>query len=74
MDGLMLIYGGLTNETEGKRILLSYDIACDAWFHNAHPSCMPRDIDRHGHSAIAYKDAMYIFGGCNGEILNYMFR
>ncbi|XP_074598114.1 attractin-like protein dsd isoform X2 [Brevipalpus obovatus] len=79
ISGLMYVYGGnghnSTQDHIGKCFsipFLAYDIECDAWISMKGPSF--QRVGRYGHSAIVYKDEMYIFGGFNGLMLNSLLK
>ncbi|XP_064465607.1 attractin-like protein 1 isoform X2 [Ornithodoros turicata] len=74
----MLIFGGNThNDTAfstGDKCfsadLLAYNIECDSWQSLSVLSSLSVRLQRFGHTAVAYNDSMYIFGGFNGQMLS----
>lgn len=80
--GLMMVFGGNThNDTShsfGAKCysneLMIYDVLCDSW-HNHHiPDNLWTDISRFGHSAVMFDDALYIYGGFNGQMMSDLLR
>jgi Kelch motif len=45
---------------------------CDSWYTLSEPN-LPRSISRFGHTATAYQEKMYVFGGFDGTVHNDMF-
>ena len=76
INGLIYVYGGKAHNGTGELAsdkctlpkFLAYDIECDTWLNLKEPYIANKA--RYGHSAIAYRDSMYIFGGFNGFMLN----
>ncbi|XP_053204126.1 attractin-like protein 1 [Panonychus citri] len=80
INGYMYIFGGnghnATHDNTGDKCFsvqfLAYDIECDDWLQLNQPSV--QGSGRFGHSAINYKDQMYIFAGFNSLMLNNLLR
>lgn len=80
--GLMLVFGGNThNDTShsfGAKCyssdLLVYDVLCDSWHTLKVPEVLYADLPRFGHSAVVFEDALYIYGGFNGQMLSDMIK
>ncbi|KAK2177373.1 hypothetical protein NP493_601g02014 [Ridgeia piscesae] len=76
LNGLMLVFGGNThNDTTTSHgatcysiHFLAYDIDCDRWYSLDEPK-LAYDVARYGHTAVAYDNQMFVFGGFNGELL-----
>ncbi|RZF37106.1 hypothetical protein LSTR_LSTR013802 [Laodelphax striatellus] len=82
LNGLMLVFGGNThNDTatsHGAKCysqdFLAYDVTCDTWSQLAVPSSLRADLARFGHSAVTFENALYIYAGFDGQMLNDMLR
>lgn len=80
INGLMYVFGGnghnATHDNTGDKCFsvqfLAYDIECDNWITMKEPSI--QGSGRYGHSAITYRDHMYIFAGFNSLMLNSLIR
>ncbi|XP_017143549.1 attractin-like protein 1 [Drosophila miranda] len=80
--GLMMVFGGNThNDTSTSygakcysKDLLVYDVYCDSWHFHQMPSYLQADLARFGHSSVVFEDALYIYGGFNGQLLNDILR
>jgi hypothetical protein len=51
---------------------LSLLIECDTWYSLTEPN-LPQSIARFGHTAVAYQEKMYVFGGFDGTVRNDLF-
>lgn len=82
LNRMMLVFGGNThNDTAfstGDKCfsadLLAYDVECDSWQHLSVPSSSPISLERFGHTAVAYNESVYVFGGFNGQMLSDVVR
>lgn len=85
INGMMLVFGGnshnATSDNVGEKCFspqfLSYEIDCDQWRILSDPTApliLSGDPGRYGHSAQVYNNAMYIFGGFNGLMLNSLLK
>ncbi|XP_030564001.1 attractin-like protein 1 [Drosophila novamexicana] len=80
--GLMMVFGGNTHNDTSQSYgakcysqdLLIYDVYCDSWHMHVMPAHLQADLARFGHSSVVFEDALYIFGGFNGQLLNDMLR
>ena len=83
--GVMLVYGGnghnATHDNAGDKCFspqfMMYEIECDSWKILKDPSTVLKhssEIGRFGHSAVAYENSMYVFGGFNGLMLNSILK
>ena len=58
----LIIFGGLSNTP--KNDLSSYDYGSNEWHEVVvDGTASPNPAQRHGHSAVIYKDFMFVFGG-----------
>lgn len=80
--GLMMVFGGNThNDTSHSfgakcysRDLLVYDVLCDSWHTHPIPSDLRADLARFGHSSAMFENALYVFGGFDGQMLSDMLK
>uniref|UniRef100_A0A1B0BSW5 CUB domain-containing protein n=1 Tax=Glossina palpalis gambiensis TaxID=67801 RepID=A0A1B0BSW5_9MUSC len=80
--GLMIVFGGNTHNDTSQSYgakcysqdLLVYDVFCDSWHMQDMPAHLQADLARFGHSSVVFEDALYIYGGFNGQLLNDMLR
>ncbi|XP_017848030.1 attractin-like protein 1 isoform X2 [Drosophila busckii] len=80
--GLMIVFGGNTHNDTSQSYgakcysqdVLIYDVYCNSWHMQQIPAHLQADLARFGHSSVVFEDALYIYGGFNGQLLNDMLR
>lgn len=50
--------------------MFTYITDCNSWYEEDLSSGLDQEISRFGHQGVVYNDAMWLFGGYNGVILN----
>ncbi|XP_023034074.1 attractin-like protein 1 isoform X2 [Drosophila willistoni] len=81
-QGLMMVFGGNTHNDTSQSYgakcysqdLLIYDVYCDSWHLHQMPGHLQADLARFGHSSVVFEDALYIYGGFNGQLLSDILR